>query len=95
MAWVDVLCPLCKTKKVVKFGLNRQRKQRYQCKNKGCIKNTFILAYKNKGCLLEVKEKVVEMALNGIGIRDRSQVLDISLTTVLSELKKKRVHSTT
>ena len=89
MALVAVYCPLCKAKTVVKFGLNRQGKQRYQCKNEGCSKNTFILAYKNKGCLPEVKEKIVEMALNGSGIRDTSRVLNMSITTVLSELKKR------
>lgn len=95
MALVEVICPLCKTKKVVKFGLNRQGKQRYQCKNENCAKNTFILAYANKGCLPEVKEKIIEMSLNGSGIRDTSRVLDISMTTVLSELKKKRPRSKT
>lgn len=93
MVLEEVVCPLCKTKKVVKFGLNRQGKQRYQCKNESCAKNTFILAYANTGCLLEVKEKIVEMALNGSGIRDTSRVLNISMTTVLSELKKKKASS--
>ena len=95
MALVEVICALCKTKAVVKFGLNRQGKQRYQCKNKACSKNTFILSYANKGCLPEVKEKIVEMALNGSGIRDTSRVLEISITTVLSELKKKKRSSRT
>ena len=95
MALVEVVCPLCRTKKVVKFGLNRQGKQRYQCKNETCSKNTFILSYVNKGCLPEVKEKIVEMALNGSGIRDTSRVLNISITTVLSELKKKNTPSRT
>ena len=84
MALVEVICPLCKTKKVAKFGLNHQGKQRYQCKNKACWKNTFILTYVNKSCMPEVKEKIIEMALNGCGIRDTSRVLNISITTVLS-----------
>lgn len=95
MALVAVSCPLCKAKTVVKFGLNRQGKQRYQCKNESCSKNTFILAYTNKGCMADVKEKIIEMALNGSGIRDTSRVLDISITTVLSELKKKKPLSKT
>ena len=91
MALVKVICPLCRVKTVVKFGLNRQGKQKYQCKNEECSKNTFILDWENKGCLPEVKEKIVEMALNGSGIRDTSRVLDISITTVLSELKKRSI----
>ena len=95
MALLEVICPLCKTKTVVKFGLNRQGKQRYQCKNEACSKNTFILDYENKGCLPEVKEKIIAMALNGSGIRDTSRVLGISIMTVLSELKKKKHRSRT
>lgn len=89
MALVEVVCPLCKTKIVIKFGSNRQGKQRYKCNNELCSKNTFILAYENKGCLPDIKEKIIEMALNGSGIRDTSRVLNISITTVISELKKK------
>ena len=44
--------------------------------------------YQNRGYLLEVKEAVVEMALNGRGIRDTARVLNISPWTVMSELKK-------
>jgi transposase-like protein len=95
MAVIEVFCPLCRTKEVVKFGLNRQGKQRYQCKNEACLKNTFILAYKNRGCLVEIKEQIVEMALNGSGVRDTSRVLNISINTVLSELKKKKPLSKT
>ena len=89
MAVIEVSCPLCRTQEVVKFGLNRQGKQRYQCRNESCSKNTFILAYENKGCLPEIKEQIIEMALNGSGIRDTSRVLNISINTVLSELKKR------
>ena len=37
-----------------------------------------------------VKEQIIEMALNGSGIRDTSRVLGVSTDTVLSELKKRR-----
>lgn len=89
MALIDVKCPTCKSNQVVKFGLNRQGKQRYQCHNEYCPKDTFILDYENKGYLPEIKKQIIEMALNGSGIRDTSRVLKISMNTVLSELKKK------
>lgn len=95
MALIEVVCPLCETKSVVKFGVNRQGKQRYQCKNEKCSKDTFILDYKNKGFLPEIKDQIIEMALNGSGIRDTSRVLNISINTVLSELKKKKPFSKT
>jgi insertion element IS1 protein InsB len=36
-----------------------------------------------------VKQQIVDMALNGSGIRDTARVLRISPTTVISTLKKK------
>ena len=87
---MEVICPVCKSNQVVKFGLNRQAKQRYQCHNEGCPRNTFILDYENKGYLPEIKKQIIEMALNGNGIRDTARVLGVSMNTVLSELKKKK-----
>ena len=73
----------------MKFGKNRQGKQRYQCHAENCLKKTFILDYENKGYLPEIKKRIIEMTLNGSGIRDISRVLGISMNTVMSELKKK------
>jgi transposase-like protein len=39
--------------------------------------------------LPEVKEQVIEMSINGSGVRDIARVLKISPTTVIEELKKK------
>lgn len=90
MVVVKVLCTECKSAKVVKFGKNRQGKQRYRCQNTSCEKETFILEYKNKGYLSEVKKQIIEMTLNGSGIRDIARVLKISINTILSELKKRK-----
>ncbi|WP_317110947.1 IS1-like element transposase [Chroococcidiopsis sp. SAG 2025] len=38
----------------------------------------------------EVKQKIVDMALNGSGIRDTARVLHVSPATVIRELKKSR-----
>ena len=89
MAVISVLCPSCKKENVVKFGLNSSGKQRYQCKNDDCLRNTFLLEYSRNGDLPEVKEKIIEMALNGSGIRDTARVLGVSMNTVISELKKR------
>jgi len=40
------------------------------------------------GRLPEIKEQIIDMALNGSGIRDTARVLGISTDTVLNELKK-------
>ena len=50
---------------------------------------SFLLVYRNRGCLPEVKQTIIDMSLNASGIRDTARVLRISTDTVLSELKKK------
>jgi transposase-like protein len=36
-----------------------------------------------------VKQQIIDMALNGSGVRDTSRVLGISTATVINELKKR------
>jgi len=50
----------------------------------------FLLQYHNTGWMLEAKQQMVEMALNGSGIRGTARVLGVSPTTVITTLKKKR-----
>jgi len=88
MATIEVKCPKCNKTEVVKYGVNKQKKQRYLCKNQECEKETFILEYSDLGRQEDTKEKIIEMAINGSGIRDTARVLKISTTTVLNELKK-------
>jgi transposase-like protein len=47
------------------------------------------LNYSYQGRLPKVKQQIVEMALNGSGIRDTARVLKISPSTVIEELKKR------
>lgn len=49
----------------------------------------FILQYAYRGYLSDVKEQIVDMAMNGSGIRDTARVLKISPTTVLIGIKKR------
>jgi hypothetical protein len=51
-----------------------------------------LLDYRYNAYKLGVKRQVVDMAINGSGIRDTSRVLSISKNTVISTLKK--VHNT-
>ena len=82
-------CPSCKEDNVIKFGTNAAGKQRYKCKNGNYDKSTFLLAYYRNGDLPEIKQKIIDMALNGSGIRDTARVLGVTMNTVISELKKK------
>ena len=89
--FLPVECPQCsETNSVIKYGRSENGKQRFYCQNTECQKNTFILDHQNKGWIPEVKQKIIEMTMNGSGIRDTARVLGISTDTVISEIKKKR-----
>ena len=90
MVFISVLCPGCGGLDVIKHGKLPSGEQRYHCKDSNCEQKTFILHYQYKGCLPDVKTKIVDMAMNTSGIRDTARVLKISPTTVINELKKKR-----
>ena len=89
MAVIAVRCPSCKRDNVVKRGRTNNGKQRYFCQYEACSRRTFLLDYTNRGYLPSVKRQIIELALNGRGIRDTARVLGISTDTVLSELKKR------
>jgi transposase-like protein len=74
---------------MVKRGKTENAKQRYLGQQQDCPVKTFILEYAYKGCLLEVKQPIIAMALKGSGSRATARVLEISPTTVIHELKKR------
>ena len=89
MTFIAVCCPHCQSEQIVKRGKTRRGTQRYLCQNTACTTGSFLLDYRNRGCLPEVKHTMIDMSLNASGIRDIARVLRISTDTVLSELKKK------
>lgn len=60
MATVKVHCPVCQSDQVIKHGVSDEGKQRYQCKNIHCSKNTFLLDYSYSACSPGIKDKIVE-----------------------------------
>ena len=86
--FIVVQCPHCHSEQIVKRGKTARGTQRYLCQNKLCVTGSFLLDYRNRGCLPEVKQLVIDMSLNASGIRDTARSLHISTDTVLSELKK-------
>ena len=89
MALIPVVCPYCQNDKdVVKNGKTAQGKQRFLCHSPSCQGRTFMLNPSYPGRIPAVKEQIVEMSLNGSGIRDISRVLHVSTRTVIGELKK-------
>ena len=91
MAEIKVKCPYCGSEEVSLYGKSRSGKQRYLCRNKACRHKTFQLEYQNNACRPGMKEKIVEMAMNGGGTRDTGRVLKISPNTVTAVLKKRKI----
>src|SRR6266702_2658463 len=89
MTFLSVRCLHCHSEQSVKRGKTRRGTQRYLCQNMACAKGSFLLDYRNRGCVPEVKQTIIDMSLNASGIRDTARVLRIRTDTVLSELKKK------
>ena len=75
---------------MIKAGKQANGAQRYQCQNDRCARRIFLLQYQDRGRALEIRRQVVDMAINGSGIRDTARVLRISPTTVIAVLKKSR-----
>ena len=94
MVYVPVQCPHCQSAAVIKAGKQANRAQRYCCQNEQCTRRIFLLQYQDRGRAPEIRHQVIDMAINGSGIRDTARVLRISPTTVIAVLKKSRRSST-
>ena len=90
MVFIEVTCDLCNRNKIRKHGKQPNGTQRYMCLNDECSKETFVLQYQQRGKDPKVKQQIIDMAMNGSGIRDTSRVLKISQNTVMNEIKKNR-----
>ena len=90
MVTIPVQCPHCHSTEVIKAGKQATGSQRYQCHNGQCARRIFLLQYQDRGRVPEVRRQMVDMAINGSGIRDTARVLRISPTTVIAVLKKSR-----
>ena len=90
MAEAAVRCPHCQSDAVVKYGKASNGKARFRCQQSDRCGRTFLQSYAYPGCLPTVKQQIVEMTLNGSGIRDIARVLHVGSNTVLRELKKSR-----
>jgi transposase-like protein len=95
MAVEAVRCPHCQSEAVVKYGTATNGKARYRCQQAGPCGRTFIRAYAYPGRTPAVKGQIIEMTLNGSGIRDIARVLQVSPNTVIRELKKRQGRSPT
>jgi transposase-like protein len=91
MAVEPIRCPHCESEHVVKYGMASNGKERFRCQQVESCGRTFIRTYAYPGRTPEVKQQIIEMTLNGSGVRDIARVLHVSPTTVIGELKKRPV----
>jgi transposase-like protein len=89
MVMIAVSCPDCQCTKVIKAGTQPNGTQRYRCQNATCKRTIFQLTPVAQGRRPETQRLIVEMVLNGSGIRDTARVLRVSPVTVLRVLKQR------
>ena len=86
-------CPYCQGTDIVRHGTTSEGKQRYRCRACPGHGRTFLLEYTYAGQSPDVKQQIVDMAMNASGIRDTARVLHVSPTTVIKELKNRNLRS--
>ena len=80
MATIEVPCRYCsQTKSVRKHSTGANSIQRYRCLD---CRKSFQLDYTYNAYYPDVKEKIVDMAMNNSGLRDIARVLHIGFNTV-------------
>ena len=92
MCSTQVLCPKCGSNDVKNFGYSARNVPRYFCCNDKCENKPFMLEYRYKAYEPGIKEKVVDMAINGSGIRDTSRVLGINKKNGNQYIKKMHIN---
>ena len=78
-------CPRCRGNNLQKNGKSINSIQRWRCK--GCNKY-FQREYRYNAYVHGIKDMIIEMTLNGSGVRDTGRVLKINKNTVVAVLKK-------
>jgi len=82
---ITISCPQCNGSDLTKNGHSENGTQGWLC---NVCRKSFQLDYRYNARKPGVKEGIIEMTLNGSGVRDIGRVLKISTGTVTSELKK-------
>ena len=85
--------PPCHSDQVIQGGKTKAGQQRYKCQNPDGPRYSFQRELLYKGRAPAIKEQIVDMRLNGRGIRDTARVLKMSPSTVMNTLKKKSMCS--
>jgi transposase-like protein len=77
----EIHCPYCNSNNLQKNGKSITGQQRWRCQ---MCKKYFQRAYRYNARKQGIKEKIIEMTLNGSGVRDIGRVLKINKNTVVA-----------
>jgi len=87
MGLIDVICRYCQGgHQIRRQGVSKSGHQRYRCEQ---CERTFQLAYSNKAYEPGIKDQILDMVVNGGGIRKTARALQVNMNTVMSTIKKK------
>jgi transposase-like protein len=75
MVLIPVLCPHCQSDQIIKGGRRQPASNATSAKIRTVSTIPYQLDLTYKGRSPEVKEQIIDMALNGSGIRDTARVL--------------------
>ena len=84
--YIQIECPHCDSKDLVKNGQSENGTQRYRCH---VCRRSFQWEYTYRAWLPDVQHQIESQTLNGSGVRDIGRNLGISKDTVVAALKKK------
>lgn len=79
---IAVKCSHCQSEDVIRSGKSSIGKQRFRCLNSECPYQTFSLDSAYPGRKREMKQQILDMKLNGSGVRDIQSVLCVSTARV-------------
>ncbi len=84
MASVSISCPSCSaTDGVVRNGKSTAGHQRYLCSH---CRKTWQLVHLHRFSA-RYAQKIIDMALNGVGCRATARIMGVGLNTILRHLK--------
>jgi transposase-like protein len=82
VAFLQIRCPLCQHPDVMKPGITAQGKPRYRGQHPSWADHTFLVESSPHGRWPAGTQHMLEMTLNGRGMRDMARVLHSRPTTV-------------
>ncbi|HFF9367586.1 MULTISPECIES: IS1 family transposase [Enterobacteriaceae] len=91
MASISISCPSCSaTEGVVRNGKSTAGHQRYLCSH---CRKTWQLQFTYTASQPGTHQKIIDMAMNGVGCRASARIMGVGLNTILRHFKKLRPQS--